>query len=267
MHAGVSDDARSRGWGWPGAPGSAEERAYRWAHLTTIVVVGIRLVVRKEVAGIFNGFLTELAATGYRLDIRADDWGWANRDIRGRPGVKSNHAWGLANDLNAVDNPMTSDGRVHTDMPPGTAELAARWGLRWGANYTGRVDPMHFEFMGRPEDVGRYPLGHVEPSPSPLPQIASTRHTIEGEPVMRIDVPVRTDSSGNGYTGPDEGVLIEHAKVLAVTSHAPHSPAGADKDYLLAPVGHHELNGNLVVQVVGGPRDATVFPIVLVADA
>lgn len=163
--------ASERGWGYPGAPGSTAERAYRALFIKTIEVGGVRLAVRRQVAHLFEGFINELLATGYRLDVNADDWGFANRDVRGAPGVKSNHAWGLAVDLNAIDNPMTTshpdhagdsghDGRgVHTDMPPGTNRLAEKWGLRWGANYSGsRADAMHFEFMGTPNDVKKYPL-------------------------------------------------------------------------------------------------------------
>jgi hypothetical protein len=164
-------DARDLGWGWPGAPGSAAEASYRRAHIAVVSVAGIRLAVRREVAHLFVGFITELVGFGYRLDVNADDWGFANRDVRGAPGAKSNHSWGLAVDLNALDNPMAEahpahggsaghDARgVHTDMPAETAGLASTWGLRWGANYAGsRKDAMHFEFVGAPGDVARYPL-------------------------------------------------------------------------------------------------------------
>lgn len=136
-------DARARGWGWPDDPG------YRSRHIVTITSGGIRLNIRREVAHLFAGFVDGLVAGGYRLDVVADDWGWNNRDIRGRPGVKSNHAWGLAIDVNSTHNPMTEahpghagapghDGRgVHTDMPAWVGPLARRWGLTWGANYTG----------------------------------------------------------------------------------------------------------------------------------
>lgn len=152
----MTASADKRGWGWPGAPGSDADRRYRKNHCTTIKVAGISLLVRKEVAPLFVGFIEELTAGGYRLNGSADDWGYANRDVRGRPGVKSNHAWGLAIDLNATTNPMTSDGRNHTDMPPGVSKLAAKYGLRWGGDYSGRKDPMHFEFIGTPEDAQEY---------------------------------------------------------------------------------------------------------------
>lgn len=150
------EPANERGWGWPGAPDSAADRKYRRDHLTWVEAGGIRLLVRKEVAPLFVGFIRELTAGGYRLNGSADDWGYANRDVRGAPGVKSNHAWGLAVDLNATTNPMTNDGRNHTDMPPGISRLAAKYGLRWGGDYSGRKDPMHFEFIGTPADAQEY---------------------------------------------------------------------------------------------------------------
>ncbi len=157
--------AQDRDWGHPDEPG------FRQRNIVAVDAGGVRLWVHRGVARLFKGFLDELVRRGYSLDVIADDWGYVNRDIRGRPGVKSNHAWGLAVDINATKNPMTEahpshastaghDERgVHTDMPRWVGPLAERWGLRWGANYSGtRKDAMHFEFMGTPVDVGRYPI-------------------------------------------------------------------------------------------------------------
>src|SRR4030095_4450851 len=58
----------------------------------------------------------------------------------------SNHAWGLAIDLNALTNPQGSV--LRTDMPKEVGQLAAKYGLRWGGNYQKRPDAMHFEFIG-----------------------------------------------------------------------------------------------------------------------
>jgi hypothetical protein len=149
--------ANERGWGWPGKPGSAADTKYRRDHLTRVVAGGIMLLVRKEAAPLFESFVDELVYVyGYPLNGVADDWGYANRDVRGAPGVKSNHAWGLAIDLNATANPMTNDGGTHTDLPPGVSKLAARYGLRWGGDYSGRKDPMHFEFTGSVRDCQEY---------------------------------------------------------------------------------------------------------------
>lgn len=163
--------AEQRGWGNPGAPGSSQERVYRERHLTRIKVAGISLTCRKEVVHLFVGFIKDLTAGGYALNVRADDWGYANRDVRGRPGVKSNHSWGLAIDLNATTNPMTNDGRNHSDLPKNVSALAKHWGLRWGGDYTGsRKDPMHFEYMGTPDQAQALrPKSFYPPKPALKP--------------------------------------------------------------------------------------------------
>lgn len=147
----MANGARARGWGDPDAPG------YRQKHIVKITAGGRDLWVRREVARLFQGFIDEIVATGYRIDLGTiDDWGYANRDIRGRPGVKSNHSWGLAVDLNARTNPMGT--ALKTDMPRWVVDVAEKWGLLWGGSYNSRPDAMHFEYVGRPEDVHRYPL-------------------------------------------------------------------------------------------------------------
>lgn len=164
-------DARARGWGWPGAPGSAEDRAYQRDHLTTVTLnCGVRLRVRKEVAPLFKGFFDELEAeTGYSLadEGALDDWGFNNRDIRGRPGVKSNHAWGLAVDGNSEENPMGAPRRTNFPVEA-THRLAAKWGLFWGFDYQSRPDTMHFEFLGKPGDVSKYPTSAPLARPIPI---------------------------------------------------------------------------------------------------
>lgn len=154
--------AQQRGWGSPDEPG------YRQNRIMAIRAGGIVLYVRKEIALLVQRFVDEIVERGYQLNGSADDWGYNNRDIRGRPGVKSNHAWGLAIDLNSSTNPMTEDGHVHTDMPAWVPETAAKYGLFWGGHYSGaRKDPMHFEFLGTPDDVSRYPTETTKPNPPP----------------------------------------------------------------------------------------------------
>lgn len=78
-----------------------------------------------------------------------DDWGYAERPIRGSTTTLSNHASGTAIDLNATAHPLGTDphrnfsqqeiDRIH-------AILAKTDGcVRWGGDYTGRQDGMHFE--------------------------------------------------------------------------------------------------------------------------
>lgn len=179
--------ARERGWGNPD-PGDV----YRRDHIILVTAGNVHLYIRREIANLVKGFCDEIVAKGYRLDVNADDWGYNNRDIRGRPGVKSNHAWGLAIDLNSSKNPMTEDGHVHTDMPSWVPETAAKYGLFWGGHYSGsRKDPMHFEFLGSPEDVSKFPTGN---SFIPAPHLPPT---LEEDEEMFILNPV---TDGNDTT-------------------------------------------------------------------
>lgn len=76
-----------------------------------------------------------------------DDWGYAERNIRGSSTTLSNHASGCALDLNATLHPLAKSGTF-----PGTKAAKIRKQLkvyegviRWGGDYHGRKDEMHFE--------------------------------------------------------------------------------------------------------------------------
>jgi len=75
-------------------------------------------------------------------------WGFAERPIRGGTEL-SNHASGTAIDLNAPKHPLGTDPASNYSA----AQIAAihkilascRGLIRWGGDYVGRKDPMHFE--------------------------------------------------------------------------------------------------------------------------
>ena len=76
-----------------------------------------------------------------------DDWSYHNRSIRGAAG-KSNHAFGLAIDINALSNVLGTAG----DMP---LEVVRQWELEggdWGGDWN-RPDPMHFETHLTPKQI------------------------------------------------------------------------------------------------------------------
>lgn len=94
-----------------------------------------------------------------RLDLGVwDEWGWAVRPIRGQTTGFSNHAGGVAADLNATRHPIgVPTARTFTDKQ----RAAIRRRLRlyrglvvWGGGWS-RPDAMHFE-------LGRVSLGRVE---------------------------------------------------------------------------------------------------------
>lgn len=141
----------ARGWGSVGAPGSRTGAAYRTKNIVKVSEGGISIWVHREVAPLFEAAILECTKRGYRFDKVKDDWGYAHRLIRGSTTTLSNHSWGLAADLNATKNPMTADGKNHTDMPAWVVAVFTKHGFSWGGNYSGkRKDPMHFEFLSTP---------------------------------------------------------------------------------------------------------------------
>jgi hypothetical protein len=111
---------------------------------------GVRLTVRNGPAG---DLLLEVASLFDRLvqDIDGgpvDDWGYAERPIRGSATI-SNHASGTAIDLNATRWALGSQPSVNLNgaqIDTVRRIVGATGGVvRWGGDYTGRKDPMHFE--------------------------------------------------------------------------------------------------------------------------
>jgi hypothetical protein len=78
-----------------------------------------------------------------------DDWGYAERLIRGSSTIVSNHASGSAGDANSLKHPLGTDP-ARNFTPGQLAKMRARLPLyrgvmRAGAFYTGRKDGMHGE--------------------------------------------------------------------------------------------------------------------------
>lgn len=112
---------------------NAPLRNYNWH--------GYSLRLNSSVAGRFIGFLNALSARGYKIKSIGT---YSNRNIAGT-NIQSLHALGLAMDINPSDNPVTWNGHVVTNLPPGVGALAARYGLKWGGAWRGpKMDPMHF---------------------------------------------------------------------------------------------------------------------------
>lgn len=84
-----------------------------------------------------------------------DDWGWADRTIRGSLTTISNHASGTAVDLNAQAHPLGARDTFTDDQEWRLVRrLRCRYGgsIRWGGHYERRADEMHFELdCSRPE--------------------------------------------------------------------------------------------------------------------
>jgi hypothetical protein len=137
-------DASGRGWGpgWPTDNGSK---------MTVVRAGGVAVSVRAEIGPLVGWLLDQTVAQGYG-PRQGECWGFANRAIRGS-NKPSNHSWGLAVDINAPANPMTD--HLVTDMPGWLPELWKSKRFRWGGDYRGRKDAMHYEFMGTPADAAQ----------------------------------------------------------------------------------------------------------------
>ena len=95
--------------------------------------------VNAEYAPRFQSLIDYLDSVGYEINSLG---GYVDRDVRGKPGVKSVHAHGGAIDINPGANPM--GGQLITDMPENISAIAKQLGLGWGGNWASIKDAMHF---------------------------------------------------------------------------------------------------------------------------
>lgn len=147
-----------RGWGDP------YDLNYR-ANIVGVQAGGVTVWLHRSVADVFRYLNTMLART-YNLAGFADDYGYCKRPIRGYEDewaathdlrYLSNHSWGLAEDLDASANPMTTDlSANHTFVREVVDPILAPFGGRlvWGGEYAGpRKDYMHHEYVGTPKQA------------------------------------------------------------------------------------------------------------------
>lgn len=110
--------------------------------------------VRGELCELVGMLVRECRNRGYQFGTDDDPsygcWGYSCRAISGS-NTPSNHSWGLAVDINAPWNPYTSP--LVTDMPEWMPDLWNAYGFRWGGDYSGDMDAMHYEYMGSVSDA------------------------------------------------------------------------------------------------------------------
>ena len=93
----------------------------------------------------FQGFITDLQSTGYKISelggFRPDGPPAGNADGKG---PQYAHPYGAAIDINWTKNPAFR--KVGNDFPPNVKQIANKWGLGWGNAFD---DAMHFSAMKR----------------------------------------------------------------------------------------------------------------------
>lgn len=147
------DPAGSSGWATKHY-GNSDSPGYRSRKIVEIDFLGAPMFVNKKARAHFLRLekIFQARAPEYAAAVAAgtpDDWSYVNRTVRGEE-AKSNHAFGLAIDVNALSNPLGTAG----DMP---AEVVEQWeieGGAWGGRWS-RPDPMHFETHLTPEEIRR----------------------------------------------------------------------------------------------------------------
>lgn len=165
----------SWGSGWPNCNGAAIDSGF--------TVSGTRFPggVRHELVDLVAMLVQECKNRGYRFGTDDDAsygcWGYSCRAISGT-NSPSNHSWGLAVDINAPWNPYTSP--LVTDMPAWMPDLWNEYGFRWGGDYSGDKDAMHYEYMGSVDDAANDTArarangiggGTTQPQPPEIPPV------------------------------------------------------------------------------------------------
>lgn len=115
-----------------------------------------------------------------------DDWGWADRKVRGSETDVSNHAGGYALDINATKWALGAKASIYLtpdEIARVHAQLAVYGGkLRWGADYVGRTDPMHVEWIGtQAEADALWAALTAAPIPAPAPVPVGHRTLRKGD--------------------------------------------------------------------------------------
>lgn len=102
-----------------------------------------------------------------------------HRLVRGSATKWSNHAYAAAIDLNAAENGLYQKG----NMPQFVIDAFCRQGAMWGGWYSGRKDPMHFEFV---DNGGRKPGSSKPVWPKPAALMSAPEDDFE-EPEAPAD--------------------------------------------------------------------------------
>lgn len=127
----ANDQSRTQVWTIPGTSRTVRLRKGSPGELLTLWAAWFDKNVEDVEGGVF------------------DDWGYAERPIRGSTTTLSNHASGTALDLNATRHVL---GKRDTFTAAQTKAIRDHLKtfdgcIRWGGDYQNRADEMHFEIV------------------------------------------------------------------------------------------------------------------------
>lgn len=175
----------------------------------TVPGTKVRVSLRREVAPLLLAVMAEWNAKVEPLDPHSC-WGHAYRPIRGSSTDWSFHAPGIAVDLNASRHPLGKHGTFTPAQRARISRIVAghTWQgqrlLRWGGNYTGRVDEMHVEIVAsRPAALAAVAaLTEAKPTMTTNALPYPGRTSFYGSPASATVTAIQRALARNvGYTG------------------------------------------------------------------
>jgi peptidoglycan hydrolase-like protein with peptidoglycan-binding domain len=178
----------------------------------TIPGTKVRIALRKGHASVILLDLLAWFNENIQPLRQKDTGGYAERTIRGSSKTLSNHASGTATDTRWQDHPLGAEDTFTNDQE---ARIQARLkfyegAVRWGGNYKGRKDEMHFEIVAGPAELARIARKVQNPPvPKPgypnVPVHVTARHDVRlghrGTDV--VDIQRKVGATPDGEYGPD----------------------------------------------------------------
>jgi hypothetical protein len=132
------------------------------AHLSTATFpLGVRSFCHNVVIPALQSAFAEVAARGLgaAIDVgNTNTFGGCFNAHEITPlgsttgGFLSKHSWGMAIDMNTVENPEGSPPTMNCDV----VRIFRKWGFAWGGNFL-QGDGMHFEWVGQARDQLAFP--------------------------------------------------------------------------------------------------------------
>ena len=114
------------------------------AQLVSVNFMGHKVLFHKLAAPYLEAVASDIKKSGTTYKFRRiGTFSW--RANVNDPSQMSLHSFGIAIDIN---DDVNCNGCTRSDFPPEVINAFKSHGFRWGGDYHGKKDPMHFEWLG-----------------------------------------------------------------------------------------------------------------------